>query len=388
MSTRAEGLARLRTTFTDSLAETFLQPLLVVLLEQRGVSTFLIGLTASSGDLGVLVAAPLVPAVVRAVSPVRYVRTSLLIVAGGVLLFPLFPYVWAWIALDFVFGVVTVGYFVLSDSLVNAAAEDSRRGRLLAAYMLAESLGAILGPLGLSQVGVEGLRPFLLAASVMLIGIVPWLFLRDLHAPDLRREERASFLATLRGAPFLLGVVAAGELFEEVPASLLPVFALDLGRSEAMAIGMLSVLAAGTVLFQLPAGWLADRLDRGRFLALSAVCIAVLSLLLAPAMGVLWLVLPLLLLLGGLFNGVELLGLALLGERSSAGSLAGLHAAATLVGSLAGFAAPPVTGLLMDRAGTLALPGVIAATAGILLLASLFDRARRGRLSEASRSSS
>jgi MFS family permease len=296
--------------------------------------------------------------------------------------------VWAWIALDFVFGVVTVGYFVLSDSLVNAAAEDSRRGRLLAAYMLAESLGAILGPLGLSQIGVEGMRPFLLAAGVMLVGIVPWLFLHDLHAPDLRREERVGFFSTLRGAPFLLGVVAAGELLEEVPASLLPVFALDLGVTESLAIGMLSVLAAGTVLFQLPAGWLADRLDRGRFLALCAACIGVLSLLLAPAMGVLWLVLPLLLLLGGLFNGVELLGLALLGERSRVGSLAGLHAAATLMGSLAGFAAPPVTGLLMDRAGTLALPGVIAATAGVLLVASIFDRARRGRLSEVSRSSS
>ncbi|MEN8181519.1 MAG: MFS transporter [Myxococcota bacterium] len=375
------------TTLTDSFAEEFLQPLLVVLLEQRGVSAFLIGLTTSSGDLGVLVAAPFVPALVRAVSPVAYVRYSLLVLAGGVLLFPLFPHVYAWIALDFAFGVVTVGYFVLSDTLVNAAAEDSRRGRLLAAYMLAESLGAILGPLALSQVGVEGMRPFVIAASIMLLGIAPWFFLGDVHAPDLQGGERVPFLATLRGAPFLLGVAAAGAFFDDVPASLLPVFALDLGLSETLAIAMLSVLAAGTVVFQLPAGWLADRMDRSTFLGLASGSIAILALLLTPALGLPWLLWPLLLGLGGLFNGVELLGLALLGERSSLGNLAAINAAATMVGGVSSFVAPPVTGLLMDRAGAIALPGVIAATAVALLLASVYDGSRRRRISKASRGS-
>jgi MFS family permease len=370
-------IALVITTFTDSFAEEFLQPLLVVLLEQQDVSSFLIGLTTSSGDLGVLVAAPFVPTVVRLLSPVTYVRGSLLLLAAGTLLFPLFPNVYAWIALDFAFGVVTVGYFVLSDTLVNAAAEDARRGRLLAAYMLAESLGAILGPLALSGVGVEGMRPFVIAAFVMLLGITPWFFLRAAHAPDVRDEEATPFLATLRGAPFLLAVAATGAFFADVPASLLPVFALDLGQSEATAIVMLSVLAIGTVAFQLPAGWLADRVDRGSFLALASGSILVLFPLLASALPSPWLAWPLVLVLGGLFNGVELLGLVLLGERAGLGNLAGLNAAATMAGGISSFAGPPAVGLLMDVAGPLALPGAVSAVALLLLVASLYDRRRR-----------
>lgn len=368
------------TTFTDSLAEEFLQPLIVLRLEQQGVSTFLIGLASSAGDLGVLLAAPLVPGLARSLGAVAYLRRSLLAVGLGILLFPLFPNVWVWIALDFALGAITCGYFVLSDSLVNAAVADAYRGRALAAYMIAESLGAVLGPTLLGGVGIAGVRPFVVAAAIMAVGIVPWFLLGGVAAPDLGRERQTPLRALARGAPLVLFVALAGAFFDDVPASLLPLFALERGLSETAAVLFLSVLAAGTVLLQFPAGWGADRFDRRSYLVGLGLATAALSVALLFLVGDPWLRWPTIFLLGGLFNAFDLVALALLGERARLSDLASLSAAMTMAGSVASFLGPPVAGAAMDVAGADALPVVTALVAGGVAAAGLWDRLRRPRV--------
>lgn len=369
--------ALIAVTFTDSLADEFLHPLLVVLLENQGTSAALIGLATSVGDLGILLTAPFVPWLVRVVRPVSYVRGSLLLLAVAVFLFPLFANVYAWIALEFAFGVVTCGFLVLSDALVNAASGESQRGRLLAVYMLSESCGAILGPLLLSGVGFEGLLPFCVASAIMLAGIAPWFVVDALQVPTLAGEDAAPFRAAARSAPLLLLVAAAGAFFQDVPAGLLPVFALERGLGEATAVLMLSALALGSAIFQLPAGWGADRMARRTFLALLSTAAIPLSLALSFAAGS-WAMWPLLLLLGGVFQAIELIGLVLLGQRASPSRLAGLTAAATMSGSTSSFVGPPVVGWLMDAAGPDALFVAIGCVAALVLAACALDRARRG----------
>ncbi len=368
------------TAFTDSLAEEFLQPLIVVRLELQDTATFLIGLATSSGDLGVLLAAPFVPGLLQVLAPVTFVRWSLLGLCLGIFLFPLFPNVYAWIALDFLFGVVTCGYLVLSDTLVNAASEDARRGRLIAIYMIAESLGAILGPLLLSRIGFAGLQPFAVASVIMFVGIVPWLLLRPDQAPSLQDEEPAPrFLHLMRRTPLILLLAVAAAFLADVPTSLFPVYALENGLDESTAVVMLSVVAGGTLAFQFPAGWGADALDRRVFLI--GICVASIAGCLAlPGVltHTLWLA-GVLFVLGGLFNAFDVLGLALIGQRVSLGSLAAMHAAVTLFSSVAGFLGPPATGLLMDEIGPEAFPVALAGMAGAVLLAALVDLWRRPR---------
>jgi MFS family permease len=385
MSYRRILVALIITTFTDSLAEELLQPLIVVLLEQQDVSTFLIGLTTSSGDLGVLLAAPFVPLLIQIIRPVSYVRWSLLFIGFGIFLFPLFPNVYAWIVFDFLLGVVTCGYFVLSDSLINAAAKERYRGRLLAVYMLAESGGAILGPLLLSRVGFEGFRPFVVAAVIMFAGIAPWFFLGPIRTPSLGEERPTGFLALVRAAPLVLIAAVAAAFFGDVPASLLPVFAIDAGLAETTAVLLLAVLAAGTVVFQLPLGWGADALSRRMFLLILCAGTIISSLLLLPLVTHRWLVWPLVLVLGGFFRAFDLLALALLGERANARDLASLSAAVTMSGSVGSFLGPPSVGLLMDATGPGALFVACAVVAAVVMAAAMADPVgRRGRRSQPS----
>ena len=162
-----------------------------------------------------------------------------------------------------------------------------------------------------------------------------------------------------------------------MPASLLPLFALERGLSETTAVLLLSVLAAGTVLFQFPAGWGADRFDRrsypvGLGLATAALSVALLFLVTDA-----WLRWPTVFLLGGLFNAFDLVALALLGERARLSDLASLSAAMTMAGGVASFLGPPLTGAIMDVAGADALPVVTALVAGGVAAAGLWARLRR-----------
>jgi len=365
------------TAFTDSLAEELLQPLIVLRLEAQGIGASLIGMTTSAGDLGVLLTAPLVPRLIRLVRPLVYVRTSLSLICLGILLFPLFPNVFAWILLDFALGVLTCGYFVLSDSLINAAAAERHRGRLIALYMTSESTGAILGPLLLSQVGFAGFTPFLVAMGIMAIGIAPWFAVSPVRSPDLTSEAPMPFRHVLRLAPLILVVAVAAAFFSDVPASLLPVFALEHGLTENTAILLLSVMAVGTVLFQIPAGWAADVMDRRTLLVLLSLATVGGMVMLSRVVADSVLVWPCMLLLGGLFNAFDVVALTLLGERATPGRLAQLSAATTMVASLAGFVGPPATGLAMDLAGPTAFPVALAAVAALVAIAAFADR-RRG----------
>lgn len=289
--------------------------------------------------------------------------------------FPLFPNVYVWIALEFGFGILTCGFLVLSDALVNAASGESRRGRLLAAYMLSESCGAILGPLLLSGVGFAGLLPFCVASAIMLAGIAPWFLVDALRVPSLGGVDAVPFRAALRSAPLLLLVAAAAAFFQEVPAGLFPVFALQRGLGEATAVLMLSALALGSAVFQLPAGWAADRMARRAFLILLAMATLPLCLALSLAAGS-WTMWPVLVVMGGVFQAFELMGLVLLGQRASPSRLAGLTAAATMSASASAFLGPPAAGWLMDAAGPGALLFAICGVAALVLVGCALPRAR------------
>lgn len=377
-------VALILTTFTDSLAEEFLNPLIVVNLEARGIPASLIGLAISSGDLGVLLAAPFVPGIIRRVDPLHYLRWTLLLLTGGVLLFPLFPHVFAWVALDFGMGVVTCGFFVLSDSLVNAASADAWRGKLLGVYLLSESLGAILGPALLSQVGFAGVAPWFVAAAFMLVGVAPWFLLGEAPVPALGRDAPPSLLGLARTAPLLLVVAVAGAFLEDMPASLLPVFAIDSGLAERTAVLLLSAMALGSIALQLPAGWAADVVERHRLLVLLSTATLVLCVPLAKGASEPWAIFPVVFLLGGLFNAYELVGLALLGERGTLQNLASLSAAATLFGGVASFAGPPLTGAAMDAVGPVGFVAAVACAAfAVLVAAAIGGHRRRRRLAAA-----
>jgi MFS family permease len=118
--------------------------------------------------------------------------------------------------------------FALSETWINALATEEARGRIIGLYSSVLSLGFASGPFLLTWTGTSGWTPFVVGLTFVGLSAFPLLWARD-AAPRFAKEERASLIIFVRGAPTLLAGVAVFALFDTATMALLPVYALKSG---------------------------------------------------------------------------------------------------------------------------------------------------------------
>lgn len=338
-------------------------------LRDAGASAASIGTNAALYYLGVAVASPLVPALMR--------RAGRACVAGGVLLdavavalFPLADGLGAWHALRFLGGVGTALSIVPLETLVNRNAAPDRRARDFAAYALCVALGVALGQAAVPLYPHAPRLAFALGGAVTCAAACLCL---ALPAPPAQ-EDDAGGAFPLRPSLFALGTAWAQGFLEGGTFAFLSLFLLSRHGSEAVVGPLLGATFAGVVAAQLPLAWLADRLGRLRVLVACHVVLLA-GLALVPALTSPVPTAAALFVLGAACGALYPLGLALLGERVEAGGLAKANAwylACNCAGSLTG---PLALGLAIDAFGLPAQFALDAAAVALVLgLAALGRR--------------
>ena len=343
-------------------------------LEHHGVAQTWIGLNTSAYYLGVALAAPLAPWLMR-----RSARNCVLAgMAADGLLTALFPWggsLLGWGLLRFLAGVATALSLIPMETLVNHNAPPERRARDFGLYAFCVALGIGLGaavglqlyPLGPRGTFVLG-GAVTLAATLLVRGDLPWERTQEAeqggHAPLSPRAHVLSF-----GTAWAQGFLEGGML------CFLSLYLLSLGYDEPRTGWLMGGLFAGVVLAQLPLAALADRLGRLRvLLACHAILFA--GLIVLPfchgplGLGA-WLFL-----LGASCGALYPLGLAVLGERVSEASLARANAwylASNCAGSLSG---PVLMGLTVDLFGRLAQFATAAGSIVLVVALGLLLRPR------------
>ncbi len=339
-------------------------PLLALEMERWGTPSTLAGLTATLAGVGNLLFVPFVPRLASRFGVKTLVGTMLLVSAGLHLAFWALPYLWVWAAFRFMLGASIGTLFVLSEYWISAAADPQRRGFIMGAYATALAIGFAIGPLLLAVTGTQGLAPYAATAALILLGALPLIVIGP-NAADVHGSPRASVLSYVRIAPAAtLAALTVGAI--EIGAfTQLSIHGLRMGWPEASAAMLVSAFAIGNVLFQMPVGWLADRLDRRKILfgiAISATLIAA-SLPLTGA--AFWPHAGLLMLLGGLVGALYTVGLAHLSSRFSDADLVSANAAFVMLYSVGQMAGPPLLGAGLDLAGTRGVPAAMALVLGL-----------------------
>jgi MFS family permease len=342
-------------------------PLASLWLKRAGLSAATVGLNTSFYYLGVALASPLVPWLMRRRSR-ACVLAGMLLDAFTTALFPLVSGAVAWHLLRVVGGVGTALSLIPMETLVNHNAPPERRSRDFGVYAVCVALGITLGSVvGLSLFPHVPRLAFALGGLVTLLaaGLV-WLAvpLRHDQADSGASESRLPWRAGLLG----FGTAWAQGFLEGGTLTFLTIYLLSLGHGEATVSALMGGLFAGVVVAQLPLAWLADRVGRLRVLLLCH------ALVLAGVACVPWtrsvvLVGGWLFVLGASCGALYPLGLALLGERIPAAGLARANAwylASNCAGSLSG---PVVIGLAIDCFG-LAAQFATGAVAVVLVLAA------------------
>ena len=326
----------------------FQPPLMALVLERGGASSFEIGAVTSISTVAVMVCGPFYPRAIARLGLRRSVILGIAVSTAMLLVMPFLPGFGGWLVLRFVTGCALGLEWIASEIWLNRLSTDQSRGTVMGTYATVFAAGVMAGPLLLQITGTAGWRPFGAGALCLALTALPLFAARSGSDSDAAPSDRLPWLKVVRAAPTVMVAALIAGLVESAYVSLLPVFALLRGLDEQRSLVLVTVFLAGNVLLQLPIGRLGDRLGRKRVLALCASVCVIGPIVLSAVLGVPWLAWPLLLLWGGTMYGFYTQGIALLGESYPRDELADANTVFVVVYCAGGIVGPTLGGLAMD----------------------------------------
>ena len=353
----------------------FQPPLMALVLERGGASSFEIGAVTSISTVAVMLCGPLYPRAIARLGLRPAIILGIVVSTAMMLVMPWLPGFAGWLVLRFITGCALGLEWIASETWLNRLSTDQSRGTVMGTYATVFGAGVMAGPLLLQIIGTSGWRPFTTGALFLALTALPLFAARDHTASDTGPPDGLHWLRLARAAPTVMIAALIAGLVESAYVSLLPVFALLRGLDEQHSLVLVTVFLAGNVILQLPIGRLGDRLGRQRVLRLCAVVCVIGPILLSAVMGIAWLVWPLLLTWGGTMYGFYTQGIALLGESYPAAEFADANTVFVVVYCAGGIVGPSLGGLAMDYWSPNGLL-VFLSAAPLLLGASLLRRER------------
>ncbi|WP_186576783.1 MFS transporter [Aquibacillus kalidii] len=258
----------------SGLSQGMLLPLIAIIFENSGVSSFLNGVNATGLYIGVLLASPFME------QPLRKWGYKPLILFGGLLvfsalaLFPLWKTFWFWFFLRLLIGIGDHALNFGTQTWITDFSPKHKRGRNIALYGLFFGIGFAVGPLMTPLVEINESLPFIVSSILCLIG---WCFVftlkNELPEQDM---EMSSFFDTFKrfsvalkyGWITFLPPLAYGFLEAAFNGSF-PVYALRIGLEVHNVSIFLASFAIGGIIFQLPLGMMSDKYGRRNILLIA-----------------------------------------------------------------------------------------------------------------------
>lgn len=341
-------------------------PLIAMSLAASGHSGSYIGLNAAMHALGVLLIAPVMPTLAARFGARTLAVAALVVTAVVLAAFARVTDVAWWFPMRVLLGMAAEVLFVMSETWTNVLSTEQARGRTMAVYTAALSLGMVLGPAMLSVLGV-GAGAYLAGAVIALAAVAfilpPWVV-----APQRSVPERAQPIRYMRLAPIALATTVLNAGVETAGLSFISLYATQLGWSEARAMQLISVLMLGAIVLQLPIGWLADKVNKRRLVLALASISAVTALFWPFALRETWLAFAVVFVWGGLFVGIYTVMLAMVGSRFQGNDLVGVYAVMGLAWGLGALVGPTLAGVAMGVNALFGLPGIIALGCAVFAL--------------------
>lgn len=361
-------VAAIATVASCDIAMGLTLQMLPLLMEKNHVPAWIMGLNAAMSPLGILLGGPFLPGIVSRFGSKRVVYVSLLLTIATLAAFKLFPSIWAWFAIRFVFGLAAGTLFTVSEAWIMSGADHNNRGRAMELYTSVLAISFSVGPLIIPFTGIDGWLPWLIGMICVGMSAVPLAFLR-ISEGSFRHAEGGGFWAFVRRAPLLLFAVGTLTFFNSVMLSFFPIFGLRSGLPVEQVATILGVSIIGNALLQLPIGLLADKWSRLGVIVLSAVITAALSLSMIWTIQS-WLIWPVMLILGTTAYAIYTIALTILGDNFKGPDLIAGSAAFAAMWGFGGILGPPIAGAATDAFGIISIP-VTVTLIYVILLAGL-----------------
>lgn len=342
----------------------------------EGFSASELAIVTSGYFAGFLAGARVSPVMIRRVGHVRVFAALGSFMSAGLIAFPLLTDPWSWTILRLLIGFCMSGIYVTAESWLNDASTNENRGKVLAAYMIAQTLG-IIGAQALLNLGDAASSALFIGASIcvsisfapILLAVSPVPAAEVARPMALRELFDASPLGTI-GIFFLGGVYAT-------QSGMAAVFGSLIGMSAAQISLFVAMLFAGALVLQYPIGWLSDRMDR-RLLIFGSAALGLLCCGLAWAAGdLLWALMAAAFFAGGVTTPLYALFLAYTNDSLASDTMPAASGGLVLTFGIGAILGPLVTGSAMQWFGPYAFWLALGGTFAIIALYALYRMTQR-----------
>jgi MFS family permease len=335
-----------------------------------------LALVTSGYFMGFLSGARLTPALIRRVGHVRVFAALGSFMSAGLIAFPLLTEPWVWTVLRLLVGFCMSGIYVTAESWLNDAATNETRGKVLSAYMIAQTLG-IIGAQGLLTLGDAGTAVLFIGASILVSVSFAPILLSVAQAPATEVARPMPLRDLFSGSPlgtvgiFLLGSVYATQ------SGMGAVFGTQIGLTTPQIALFIAMLFAGALVMQYPIGWLSDRMDR-RKLIFGAAVLGAISCAFGWMKGrELWPLMASAFFAGGVTTPLYALFLAYTNDYLPAEDMPAASGGLVLTFGIGAILGPLVTGWAMQQLGPFAFWLVLTITFSAIALYALYRMTQR-----------
>ena len=239
--------------------------LLSTLLTIRGASIGFgdttIGLIQAGYPLGALLGSTYAPKLVERVGHVRAFAALASLCSVSAIVHVVTIDAVSWTAMRFLAGFCFPGLYVITESWLNAKAENRSRAVVLSVYFVIQTAGSSLGS-GLAGVDDPGgAALFVLTSTLISLSLLPLMISRN-PAPDYEAPERLSAVRLARISPAAISGAMLNGAAQAAFYIGIPLYGLTLGMQPSEATLLLVVGTLSGAAAQFPIGWLSDRMDR------------------------------------------------------------------------------------------------------------------------------
>ncbi|GAA4122606.1 MFS transporter [Aminobacter aganoensis] len=274
-----------------------------------------------------------------------------------------FPFVW--IAARVLYGFAICGLFIVAQSWLNDAVGNEIRGRVMAIFYVAYVVGLGVGSFLLRFVDIATAQAPLLCVAFAAISILP-VGLTRLRQPPPPMSASVALARAWRISPVgVAGMLAVGGLSMMI-TGFAPIHATASGFSQQEVATLLFAMPLGTLLFQIPFGWVSDRTDRRHVLVAAGLLVVIAGLAASRFDGsALPIMVAIYVVWSGASESIYSLSSAHASDRAHKDDLVALSSSMLFAWSLSGFVVPGLGTVLTAVYGTQAFMHVAIVIAAV-----------------------
>lgn len=278
------------------------------------------------------------------------VLTALIVLSNALLGFGVEPV--SWFVSRVLYGFAICAIFIVAQSWLNDAVDNSIRGRVMAAFYVAYVVGLGVGYAALRFVDLMSAEAPIIGIIFTALSMLPVGMTRLRPPPPPEAASLKLGLAWRVSPVGLTGMLAAGGLSMLV-TGFAPIHATASGYTQGEVATLLIAMPLGTLLLQIPLGWISDRTDRRYVLIAATVVVALAGLLAVNVSGAaLGVMIAIYIVWSGASDSIYAQANAHANDRAGKDDLVALSSSMLFAWSVAGFVVPGIGTILIGLYGT------------------------------------